>query len=454
MRRPNVLLIYTDQQRWDAIGFQNSNIKTPKLDALAAKGASFSHFFVNCPVCMPSRMSMLSGRYPASLNIACNGIHMPVDVPCIHNILKPYGYKTANIGKLHFINHSDRDHSAPHPDYGFDIMINSDEPGCYDDAYIKWVESKAPGMIEKCRVSTPPDWQGKPIDIHPRNTDEPYLFEGEEDLTHSAFVAEEVSDFIENSMDEPFFCVAGFYAPHCPLNPPERFVKMYDESQMPLPLRNEGDNYLETSDDEWRKIKAYYYALVSHVDEQVGKILDSLERSGKSENTLVIFTSDHGEYLGDYGRVQKGGPEDSSSRVPFIISGPNIKNASYNEICEAVDIVPTILDYCGVQIPPFMQGKTLKPLLENKEFKPRKSAFIQLKFPFGISYKAIRTREFLYMINNNGEEKLYDLRKSPYALNNVSDSKEYYKILSDMRREISVRWFDVENQYPLKTANY
>jgi arylsulfatase A-like enzyme len=215
-------------------------------------------------------------------------------------------------------------------------------------------------------------------------------------MTHSAFVADEVCELINNSGKEPFFCIAGFYAPHAPVNPPNRFVDMYDASQMPLPTRNSDENFENTSDEQWREIKAFYYALVSHIDDQIGKILKKLEESGKKNDTIVVFTSDHGEYLGDHGRVQKGGPEDSSSKIPLIISYPEkIKPGEYSQIVEGVDIVPTILDYCGIQTPDFMQGRSLRPLLEDKEYKERTSAFMEIKLPFESSYKAIRTQAFM-----------------------------------------------------------
>ena len=129
MNRPNVLLMYTDQQRWDALrAAGNSEIITPNLDALAESGVRFSHAFANHPVCQPSRMSMLSGQYGESLGIAFNGIEMPQDVPCVHNMLKPYNYHTAQIGKLHFLNHFHRDHRDPHQ------LTNVVDDPAYSDA--------------------------------------------------------------------------------------------------------------------------------------------------------------------------------------------------------------------------------------------------------------------------------------------------------------------------------
>ena len=144
MKRPNMLILYTDQQRWDALGVNgNDEIITPNLDALAARGRNFSHHFVQNPVCMPSRVSMLSSQYPSTLGITRMGAPVPEDTLTLPRVLKQYGYRTANIGKLHFLPHANRDHSRPHPAYGFDYLEIADEPGVYADAYRAWARAGA-----------------------------------------------------------------------------------------------------------------------------------------------------------------------------------------------------------------------------------------------------------------------------------------------------------------------
>src|SRR3712207_3030163 len=134
MRRPNILIVYTDQQRWDALGANgNHDIKTPNLDRLAAEGVNFTHHVVQNPVCMPSRVSFLTGQYPSTLRTTHMGVPVPADTLTLPRMLKNYGYVSANIGKLHFLPHANRDHRAVHPDYGFDQLEISDEPGCYED---------------------------------------------------------------------------------------------------------------------------------------------------------------------------------------------------------------------------------------------------------------------------------------------------------------------------------
>jgi arylsulfatase len=460
MKRPNVVLMYTDQQRWDAIGAVNPLCKTPNLDKLAAEGVLFENAFCNNPVCMPSRQSMLSGQYPSVIGCCTNGVEMDPAVPCIHNILGLNGYHTANFGKLHFKNHSNRDHREPHPSYGFDEAVISDEPGCYEDAYIAWVRAKAPDQVEACRCSTPPAWKGEVVDKQPRNTHEPYVFEGPEELTHTAFVAEETADFIRRRAaggSKPFFAIAGFYAPHTPLNPPQRFIDMYDPPTLPLPLMNDEDHeQFGLSDDEWRTVKAYYYALVTHVDDQVGRILAALDETGERDNTVIVFVSDHGEHLGDHGTIQKGPPGlDSCTHVPLIVAGPGVKaGGRREELIELIDLAPTLVEMCGVQPPPFFQGRSFKPLLDGSEYIERGSVFIEYRDPFKLSWKTVRTHRHKYCVNDKGEELLFDLEADPGELTDLSTDGSALPLLQAMREELMKRWFTIESQYPLRSGSY
>lgn len=468
MRRPNILILHTDQQRWDTIRYGgNEHIHTPNLDALAERGALFQNFFCNSPVCMPSRHSMLSGQYPSAIGSTCNGIEMDEDVLTIHKVLKPYGYHTASNGKLHFKNHANRDHRAPHPTYGFDQLIVSDDFGCYDDAYMKWVEEKDPSQVENCLSTSCPAWTGEPLVVPGREhlMHKPYVFPGPEELTHSAFVAEETISYIERHKEEPFFAIAGFFSPHSPVNPPQRFVDMYEPSTLPLPFMNEGEDRYDLSADEWRRVKAHYYGLISHIDDQIGRILTALDEAGLRDETLIVFTSDHGDHMGDHGMVGKGTPYDSCNRIPLIVSYPGHipEGEVYHEIVEGVDLAPTLIDYGGVQIPPVMQGRSFRPLLEGRAYEPRTSAYIEIRIPrghaetkdvTGRSWKGLRTQDYEYAVYDDGRELLFDLEEDPHELDNVSDDEEYGDALHRMHEEMVRRWFDVEVQYPKRTGAY
>ncbi|MFW5689332.1 MAG: sulfatase, partial [Spirochaetota bacterium] len=240
--------------------------------------------------------------------------------------------------------------------------------------------------VELCRVDTPPAWTGTPVRVHLRNTHQPYVFQGPDHLTHSAFVADITCDYLRSRAHrakegEPFFAVAGFYAPHAPLNPPPRFLDRYNVNEMPLPHRADGENFVDpesgipVTDAQWKIIRQHYYALISHVDACIGQILRVLDELDLSDDTLVIFTSDHGENLGDHGLIQKTQSYDSSARVPLIVKPPaapvsadpvpeasaasdGIRRAA--GFAELVDVAPTIMEYCGIPAPPFFQGLSLR----------------------------------------------------------------------------------------------
>lgn len=464
-KRPNVLLIYTDQQRWDSLRcYGNELAYTPNLDRLAADGALFEHNFVQNPVCMPSRMSTLTGRYCSSTGVGWNGPSLPEDMTPINQLLKPYGYHTAQIGKLHFDPHAKRNHKNPTDTYGFDTFILSDEPGCYDDAYTKWVEMNNPLMVDMVRTSIPPDayHYGQPeYSTMPRNTHEPYLFEGEEGYTHSDFVTDQTVQFIEEHSAQRFFTIAGFYAPHTPVNPPKRFVELYEAEEMPLPIKGEMEEWMpelkDLSEEKWREISVYYHALVSHVDECVGKIMDALEGQGILDETLIVFTSDHGEYLGDHGRIQKGMPGyDCITRVPLLMRYPNkiTPGSIMPQLVESVDIVPTILELCGVQIPSFVQGKSMTHLFDNPGESHKEDVFTEAFYSEGHREATVRTRDHKYYCSSKGEELLFDLVLDPKELENKVGREDYQVVLSDMRKRLLVRSQQASYNGPKPEANY
>lgn len=475
MRRPNVLILHTDQQRWDTIRYGgNEHIHTPNLDALARSGALFQNCYCNAPICMPSRQSMFSGLYPSTLGSTCNGIEMPQDAITIHGVLRPYGYHTASNGKLHFLNHANRDHREPHPSYGFDQLIVSDDFGCYDDPYLKWVEAVDPSQVANCLSTSCPAWTGDMWQIPGREHSmvKPYVFPAPEELSHSTFVAEATIDYIRRHRDGPFYAIAGFFGPHSPVNPPQRFVDLYDPASLPLPHMNDGENRMGLSPDDWRRVKAYYYALISHIDDQIGRILAALDEAGVRDDTLILFTSDHGDHMGDHGWVEKGTPYDSCNRIPLIASYPGHIPAGrvYDEIVEGVDVAPTILDYCAVQTPPAMQGRSLKPLFDGGEYRARTSAYMEVKVPAGHAeikacpdraggsgggtWKGVRAPDYSYYVYRDGYEMLFDLRRDPHELANVAEDGAYRDALAAMRGELVRRWFEVDSRYPKQTGVY
>ncbi|MCB0114896.1 MAG: sulfatase-like hydrolase/transferase [Caldilineaceae bacterium] len=463
MRRPNILILYTDQLRWDALGVNgNPDVQTPNLDRLAADGANFDHCFVQNPVCMPSRASFLTGQYPSTLGITHMGVPLPEDTLTLPRLLSSYGYTSANLGKLHFLPHANRDHRVPHPHYGFDQIEISDEPGVYEDAYRAWVRRQQPDQLEHLSVGLPPAtavwYETMGIEDRVKHPTEggrfdfkgPIPFPGDEHVTHSAFVADRTVEFLRKRGHEPFLCIAGFYSPHAPWVTPQRFLDQYTPQQLTVPgfppeLVNQGaaEHFPE---EQLQAARHGYYGMISEVDHYVGHILDVLEARGLADDTIVIFTSDHGEWLGEHLRYGKGYPaHDQCSRVPLMVRWPDRVPAgqTVSHIVEAVDVVPTLLDCAGIQIAPHLQGQSLWPLLQGSD-RPLKSAALTEHH----GWKSLRSERFRYVVHTNGHEHLYDLDAEWGDYRDVAGRPDYSAEQAEMRHALIQRMLEMERPLP------
>ena len=456
MQRPNVLLITTDQQRWDTIrAGGNPHVHTPNLDALAARGTLFHHAYCNSPVCMPSRQSFMSGQYPWTLGLTANGQEMPEDVPCVQHLLGRAGYHTAQIGKLHFTNIQPRESGEVHPRYGFDTMLLAEHnaPG-FHDLYDVWAAHKHPGAAPRDMGDTA-NWED-PRYQHPTEQYQasmPMHFQAEDDLTLTSMVCDEAITFLQRPWATNWFCHVGIFAPHCPFNPPQRFADLYHPQTLPAPHMNEDERAVTgISDADWKRSKAHYYGLVSEVDEQVGKLLDALETAGQRENTLIVFTSDHGDNCGDHGRGGKCAPGwDSCLRVPLIVSWPGQvrEGRQRDELVELVDLVPTILDLCALETPPFLQGGSLRPLLEGREDdRGKDDVFAQIGNPTGAQWMTLRTPTHKLGVCNDGTTHLYDLENDPHELNDVAADPAHAQVRAALTERLLQRVFAARPHVP------
>ncbi|MBN1808026.1 MAG: sulfatase-like hydrolase/transferase [Planctomycetes bacterium] len=465
MKRPNILLIYTDQQRWDTTRTAgNADMHTPNLDALAEEGLYFRNCYVQNPVCMPSRISMLSGRYPSTLRIFDNGVPVPEDTAVLPHMLRNYGYVSGQIGKLHFQNHANRDHRNVHPAYGFDHLEISDEPGCYEDSYHAWVKARAPEAVDLISCGLPSaaeKWYGavsfEDRVRHPegRYSNRPEAFKADEALTHSAFVAEQTMEFIRRHREGPFLCVAGFYAPHFPWFTPQRFLDLYEPGSLSIPSFPEGVEYPQAkgvvTEEDLRGAHQGYYAMVSEVDHHVGRLLECLQREGAAENTLVVFTSDHGERLGQQMTFGKGQPGfDCDTHVPLIMRWPagiGNRGGEVSGIVEAVDIVPTLLEAAGVPVPPACEGQAVD-IRGGSPGSDRRSALIEMH-----TCKSVRTGRYRYTLYRDGRETLFDYERDHAEYFDVSGEAAYAGELSELRRELAFRQMAGESFRP-RTWSY
>ena len=464
MRRPNILILYTDQQRWDALGANgNVEIRTPHLDRLASEGVNFDHCFVQNPVSMPSRVSFLTGRYPSSLGLSHMGVPVPPDTVTLPRLLRGYGYTSGQIGKLHFLPHANRDHREPHPDYGFDHLEICDDPGCYHDAYRAWVAARAPDQLDLVSLGPAPgaiDWKRvmgvEDGIVHPeeRFPKRPLASRCRSDLTNTAFVAEQTMEFVAAHNGGPFLCVSGFYSPHSPWVAPQEFIDRYDPEALTVPTfppeleaqRRDG----HFSDEELRGARQGYYAMVSEVDHHVGRILDHLDSLGIADNTIVVFTSDHGEWLGEHLQYGKGHPgHDQVTRVPLLMRWPSGARGGLrvSRVVEALDVLPSLLEAAAIQRPYDLQGTSLLPDLRGERASGPGCAITEMT-EGERNWKTLRLDGLRYVVESSGEEALFDLERDPEAYVDVAADTAYAGRLHEARRTLLRRLLERERPAP------
>lgn len=456
--RPNIILITTDHMRVDNVCANgNEAMETPNLDRIVKNGVSFTKCHCVSPVCMPSRATLFTGRYPQNHGVRCNGVPLSKNEITLTHALSREGYYTGQIGKLHFLPHSGRNHRGYHPQYGFDEMLIADEPGCYPDAYGRWLEALGPKAREQGRVPMP----GTRKRLHY------YVFEGPDDITHAWWVANETIRFIKENKDRLFFVHAGFYAPHPPLNPPKSQINRYigkklpkrlfkrgEMAKMPKDYQNAAKRLSNVTEKQWEEYKRYFYAMVSNIDVNMGRILEALESENLLDNAIIIFTSDHGDYLGDHGLVSKSNQcYKGVMEVPLIIQGPNIlRGKLLSSLVELTDVMPTIMEYINVEKPKGVKGKSFLPLLKGGS-KFRDSIYAE-HGPDNYWQRVIRTEEAKYMCNTNGDEVLFDLQKDPDEYNNIANDKSGKSLLDEMRKKMLVRSMEVIDNLPKRISRY
>jgi arylsulfatase len=365
--RPNVLIILADQFRWDCLGANgNRIIRTPNLDRLAAGAANFERAFVQSPVCVPARVSLLTGRYPHSHKNRVN--YTPCDTREIflQSMLHDAGYQTGSVGKLHYY-----PPTAEHArSTGFDKVQLDDGVGGTDtnSDYVKWRQAHDPNAQTRHSATAP---KGK----NPFRGAIPFEF------TPTHWTGEESVRMLREfaAVQKPFFLHCSFFKPHSPYTVPEPYDTMYDDVDIPLPkqvtlediqklplpvqriiLRFNPPYAMDRQRLEW--IYRSYYASVTMVDREIGRILDELERSGRARDTIVVFSTDHGDQLLEHGLEGKNVFFEASVHLPLLVRFPGrIEPGKRRELTEMVDVMPSLLKMCGLAVPPRVQGRNFGP---------------------------------------------------------------------------------------------
>jgi len=467
--KPNILWICTDQQRFDTIAaLGNEHIRTPNLDKLVSEGVTFTHAFAQNPVCTPSRSSFLTGRYPRTTGARRNGQMIPADEILISRMLADAGYDCGLSGKLHLAPCQKMVEKRIDDGYRVFRWSHHPHPDWKENEYAQWLESQGYNWKDLYRPNGKPAFAGIPADLH-----------------QTKWCCDQAIDFIDEDRNAPWLMSINIFAPHHPFDPPKEFFDRYDPDKLPDPdyVAGELDNkpifqqvdhdgayggmllgFSKMSPHDRREVTAAYYAMIEHVDDNVGRLIRHLEDTGQRENTIVIFMSDHGELLGDHGIYLKGPHKyDCSIRVPLIISWPgHFKEGLRSDaLVELVDIVPTLLDSIGMEIPVRVQGKSFYDICmgtaDPHNHKDSIYAEYYIGQPFHRDLKekpmvtTIRTRTAKissYAGLDTGE--LYDLQADPGEHKNLWDDPEY----SDLKMDMLKRCFDasVLTQDPLPVA--
>jgi arylsulfatase len=352
MSQPNILLLFVDQMRYDAMACAgNPVIKTPALDRLASEGMNFTHAITPVPVCVAARHSLVTGQRCAVHGRFGNNLPNPEpNLYTLPQLLGTAGYQTRAIGKMHFM--------PPRRHFGFHRMDLMEEiPKCREeDEYLTYLNEVGYGHLRQVHGVRNLLYHQPQVSVIP------------EEHHGSTWVADRTIDFLHETRHQPFFCWSSWIAPHLPWNAPEPFASMYpidevdpphnwDQPREELPPLMRGAK--ETSDttfasmDHLNRIKSLYYGNISLIDKGVGRILDTLDELSMAENTIVIFTSDHGELMGDHGAFQKSKPYEASMRIPFLMRLPGLVAPGCRSADRAsmLDIMPTALELAGADYP-------------------------------------------------------------------------------------------------------
>lgn len=439
--KPNVLFLIADDLNTALSGFGHKQCKTPNLDRLAERGVKFENMHCQYPVCGASRASIMSGLYPYSnMTLGNRGTlraSMP-DVVTLSQTFRNNGYFAGRVSKIY------------HMRIPFEIIEGTserDDPLSWDDAInIKAPEQNAPGELT--------NWS--PKDKESQNFTGVVASGG--DSEHAdGMAADRAIEMLDRVKDKPFFMAVGFVRPHVPLVAPKKYFDLYDREAMEAPVVPENDlddvpaiirNYKRNSttygvtSESHKGLLQAYYASVSYMDAQVGRVLDALEETGLAENTIVVFTSDHGYLLGHHHKYQKQHLFEEATRVPFIISVPWLKDRhgrGTTEITELVDLYPTLTDLAGLPAPDTLQGTSLQPLLVD----PQSPSWTK-KQAFTISRsggESIRTAEWRFTQWGFGDAgtELYDLKKDPGEFTNQAENPEYASVLKKLRAQLNAK---------------
>ena len=437
----NVLFLICDDLNCDLGCYADPMVKSPNIDRLAARGVRFENAYCQYPLCGPSRASFMTGLYPDQTLIRRNAIYIREHVPNVQTMSQMFrrsGYFATRIGKIYHYNVPRHMGTSGHDDpYSWDYTIN---PRGRDKDEEDQIFSLVPGQFGGTLSWLAAD-----------GTDEQQT-----DGIAATEAARLLGDYARSG--KPFYLAIGLFRPHTPYVAPKKYFEMYPldkivvpeipegyRDMLPIPARKSimrKKDQIDLPDDLARKAIQAYYASITFADAQVGRVLDALRESGLADDTIVVFTSDHGYHMGEHGHWQKTTLFENAARVPLIIAGPGVEAAGQSTAApaEMVDFYPTLAQLCGLTAPKYLSGVSLAPALKDPTAKPRPSAFTQYANGYSIRTPRYRYTEW----GDQGKEgaELYDHESDPEEMKNLTGRPEQADAVKRLSKQLRQRIAD------------
>jgi len=446
--RPNLVYIFADQLRTQSLGYTGDpKAVTPHIDQLAKQGVNFSNAVSNFPVCAAHRASLFTGKYPSTTGMVINELRMNPHHRCFGHVLTDNEYETGYIGKWH---------------------LWANQAGHHREAKNSYI----PPEKHEYRLGFNGFWAAYNFNHHYYEgfyfTDKPQRIQirGYEPEAQTDMAVR----FINRHTHKPFALFLSYGPPHPPFtkdNVPESYYNLFKNVKFPLPetWSDVPDKYMDrnTNTKEWLnywkpnlpEFQRIYYALTSNLDWNIGRILKALDKAGLSENTIVVFSSDHGEMFGAHGRIQKLIFYEEAARVPFLIRWPGKIPAGLksNACLGTPDIMPTLLGLMGLPIPEDVEGMDLSPLAKGQKGVEPDAALLQgmghtYLWKDGHEWRAVRNKRYTYAVyRRDGSELLFDNKKDPLQTTNLIDYPQYKSIQKNLRRNKEKKMSDLNDNF-------
>ncbi len=420
--KKNVLWIFSDQHRGQAMSCSGcSNVETPNLDSLAGEGVRFTHTYSISPLCSPFRASVYTSQYIHQHGVG--SLHRPIDkgILMLPEVFKANGYHTVHLGKWHLSGGAAPSH----------FVAPCFRPGW--DTWIGWENSNRPFNTQYAEGNYP----------MPLKTLSGYQTDSLTDLAIDQL----------NSMEEesPWFMVVSIEPPHDPHVTTESYMRDYDDRE--ISFRDNVPDCWKTSENI-TKSKGYY-AQIKNLDDNIGRLIDTLKSNGQYDNTIIFYFSDHGDFMGSHNRVQKFYAEEESSNIPFIIRYPGeIISPSVSEnLISSIDIPTTTLGLVGMDIPDSMKGNDYSEQIFGQNISGRQEVLIELNSWFDdddleYSYRALRTNDYLIIkARKDSNCRLYDMIRDPYQTKNLYWENECSSIRNDLETRLKRKLVDIGDDF-------